>query len=251
MICRNYGQGEKLQVGDLNEITVMIDRSETRLTEVAMNVWRRGLDGPPHSHGAKEQVFFITEGDGTIDFGKESHPVKPGSLVYIPAGVVHQSITGNYSLTYFLFNAFLDAHKEGHASFRDHIEKVKSIRQQQADTGSAASDPNLSKTVSIKKPRAVPDARGTTSAMLITHADTEGCEVERVGMEKYTIRAARLEGREQTLFVLSGGGALTVSGEKCDLGPGVVAFVPANAAQSIQAGDDGLTYLIFSTFMLA
>jgi hypothetical protein len=33
MIKRNYQQGEKLDVAGLNEITVLVDRSETELTE--------------------------------------------------------------------------------------------------------------------------------------------------------------------------------------------------------------------------
>jgi len=47
MICRNYHTGQKLDVAGLNEITVLIDRSETQLTEVGWNSWRKGLEGPP------------------------------------------------------------------------------------------------------------------------------------------------------------------------------------------------------------
>ena len=53
--------------------------------------------------------------------------------------VVHQTIvTGDAPLSYFLFNAFLDASKEGHASFADHIAKVKEVRRQQAESQQAA-----------------------------------------------------------------------------------------------------------------
>lgn len=54
MLCRHPSQiSQKLDVSGLNEITVLIDRSETALTEVAINSWSPGLDGPPHAHEAK------------------------------------------------------------------------------------------------------------------------------------------------------------------------------------------------------
>ncbi|MES2222591.1 MAG: cupin domain-containing protein [Acidobacteriota bacterium] len=250
MICRNILHGQKLKVANLNEITVLVDRSETNLTEVAMNFWKAELTGPPHSHAGKEQMFYITEGSGVVNVGSESHPVKPGSLVYIPEGVVHQSIADAGALTYFLFNAFLEPTKEGCANYAEHIEKVKNIRQQQAATGKATADPNLSKRVSKRNPRFIIEAGGTTSATLVPHADTEGCEVDRVCLDRDVIRTAQYEDREQTLFVLSGGGMMTIGHEKCDLEPGTIAFIPANVSQSVKAGVGGLAYLSFSTFML-
>jgi quercetin dioxygenase-like cupin family protein len=66
MICKYYRDGIKLNVADLNEITVLIDRSETELTEVALNSWWPGLDGPPHRHEQKEQIFYVISGRGTV-----------------------------------------------------------------------------------------------------------------------------------------------------------------------------------------
>jgi quercetin dioxygenase-like cupin family protein len=249
MICRNVLQGQKLNVANLNEITVLVDRSETNLTEVAMNFWRADLNGPPHSHAGKEQVFYITEGNGVVHVGRESHRVKRGSLVYIPEGVVHQSIADRSALTYFLFNSFLEPTKEGCANYAEHIEKVKGIRQQQAATGKATADPRLSERVSKKKPLFLVETV-TATATLVAHADTEGCEVDRVCLDKGAIRTAQYEDREQTLFVLSGGGKIAVDHETCELEPGTVAFIPANVRQSVEAGVGGLAYLSFSTFML-
>ena len=250
MICRNVLQGRKLNVADLNEITVLVDRSETNLTEVAMNFWRAELNGPPHSHAGKEQVFYITEGSGVVNVGRESHAVKRGSLVYIPEGVVHQSIADRSALTYFLFNAFLEPTKEGCASYAEHIERVKAIRQKQAATGKATADTSLSERVSTKSPRFLVEARGTTSATLVAHADTDGCEVDRVCLDKGAIRTVQYEDREQVLFVLSGGGSMAIGHEKCQLEPGTVAFIPVTVPQSVEAGVAGLVYLSFSTFML-
>ena len=59
MINRYRKDGQKLDVAGLNEITVLIDRTESELTEVALNEWRSGLEGPPHSHAEKDQIFYI------------------------------------------------------------------------------------------------------------------------------------------------------------------------------------------------
>lgn len=251
MICRGAKDGSKLNVGDLNEITVLIDRAEASRTEVAMNHWRKDLDGPPHSHAGKEQVFFITEGEGTIRLGDEAHPARPGSLIYVPEGVVHQSVTRDHAMTYFLFNAFMDPNKEGCANYAEHIENVKLIRQQQAATGNAASDPNLSKRVSAKKPRSIVDVSGTTSEILITRADTDACEVERVAMIRNSTRKMQLHGCEQTIFVLSGDGTIEINGERCGLRCSTTVFIPENAVQSVNAGVYGLVYLCLSTFVRA
>jgi len=237
-------------VGNLNEIQVLIDRRETALTEVALNFWRAELNGPPHSHTSKEQVFYVTQGEGSIHIDQTPHSVKPGALLYIPSGVIHQSVTHHSSLTYFLFNAFLDPGKEGYASYAEHIKHVKAIRQRQADTGKATADPNLSDHVSSRSPLFIEDARGTTSVILIPQSGTDGCEVERIHLRISHTRRLKYGDREQTLFVISGNGTIGIDSEKCEVEAGSVIFVPMNASQWITAGTADLTYLSLSTLAL-
>ena len=67
-----FKEGEKLDVAGLNEIIVLLDRSETEKTEVALNIWPPNLDGPPHKHDEKEQIFYFTSGKGIVKIGKDS-----------------------------------------------------------------------------------------------------------------------------------------------------------------------------------
>ena len=84
MICRNYKEGEKLKVADLNEIVVLIDRSETALTEVGLNTWRANLTGPVHIHDQKEQIFFVTSVAFVIEiFDLSSYRIFSSSLYKI------------------------------------------------------------------------------------------------------------------------------------------------------------------------
>jgi quercetin dioxygenase-like cupin family protein len=134
MICRKYNEGQRLDVAGLNQITVVLDRSETARTEVGLNFWRAGLVGPRHKHDQKEQTFLVTAGSGWVVVGPERQAVGRGDLVFVAAGVEHQTIASpDEPLEYLLYNAFLSDEKEGHASFADHIEKVKATRRAQAD----------------------------------------------------------------------------------------------------------------------
>ena len=55
MLHRFYKEGEQLDVAGLNLITVLIDRSETEITEVALNEWRAGLELQPDGRGGSRQ----------------------------------------------------------------------------------------------------------------------------------------------------------------------------------------------------
>jgi uncharacterized cupin superfamily protein len=70
------------------------------LTEVAPG--KRAF--PLHSHHANEECFVVTEGEGTLRFGRDEYPVKPGDIVACPPGgpeVAHQLVnTGLTPLRY-------------------------------------------------------------------------------------------------------------------------------------------------------
>jgi mannose-6-phosphate isomerase-like protein (cupin superfamily) len=256
MICTNYKEGQKLDVAGLNEITVLIDRSETELTEVAYNQWRKELNGPPHQHGQKEQIFFVVSGEGTVKVGDESFAVRPGCLVYVPAGVTHQTINlADEPLGYLLFNAFSDSDKEGHASFADHIAKVKATRRQQADSQQAGAGA-AEKAASGKKGKHVSDISagkrfdfGSNSTVLvIDRAEAERCEATVVSWPAGSKGAlVAHDDKEQTFFVLSGSGHVTVGDQTEVVKQGDVVFVPRNTAHTTEAGAEELTYLCLNT----
>jgi len=37
-----------------------------------------------------EEIYFILEGEGTLELEEESFPLRPGTLIYIPRGVRHR-----------------------------------------------------------------------------------------------------------------------------------------------------------------
>jgi len=257
MICRHYLQGQKLNVADLNEITVLVDRCETELTEVAYNEWKQGLTGPPHRHARKEQIFFILSGVGTIKVAGETFDVKPNDWIFIPAGADHQTIvTGPEPVGYLLFNAFLDPDKEGHASYADHIAKVKETRRKQAETQQADVDPQAIEAASQKKGKYISDIYSgkrfefgsNSTILLLDRNEAERCETTVVSWPAGNKGAmVAHEDKEQTFFILSGTGFVTVGEETSPVKPGDVVFVPRETPHTTQAADEQLTYLCMNT----
>ena len=45
--------------------------------------------GTPHLHQSYDEVYYVLSGMGTITLGEETHPLRPGSVAVIPAGVLH------------------------------------------------------------------------------------------------------------------------------------------------------------------
>jgi len=252
MISRHPSHGQKLDVAGLNEITVLIDRSETALTEVAINSWTPGLDGPPHFHDRKEQNFLVTAGRGEVTIGDQRFPAEPGSFFYVPAGNVHQTINRDPvgRLDYFLFNAFLDADKEGHASFADHIDKVKDTRRQQANEQKA--DSANKPTPSDKKPKhtTLPTNESSTPTTLLSRNETQRCEA--LAWKLSAAKQAKLEAddsKEQTLYVVAGSGTIRIGDEQADVIAGHTLLVPPGAICSLEASTAGLQVVSFGTVL--
>lgn len=44
---------------------------------------------PLHSHGYEHEVFVL-EGEGAVQIGQCHYPLRPGTVVFVPAGTLHQ-----------------------------------------------------------------------------------------------------------------------------------------------------------------
>jgi quercetin dioxygenase-like cupin family protein len=246
-------------VSGLNQITVLLDRSETELTEVGLNEWRAGLEGPPHQHAAKDQIFYIVSGAGAVQAGSNFYPVSVGSLVYIPAGILHRTeVKGESPLEYILFNVFSNPDKEGHTSFAEHIQKVREVRRTQADTGEAmvAGAEREIKTDKKTKYFETPfdgkfyDFGSNSTILLLDRTETTRCEfvVVRWPAGNRGAMVAHKE-KEQTFFMLAGSGTVGIGKETESVGEGDIVFVPRNSPHTTKAGAEELVYLCLNSFV--
>jgi mannose-6-phosphate isomerase-like protein (cupin superfamily) len=259
MIHRRYDQGERLDVAGLNEITVLIDRSCAARTEVGLNSWVPGQDGPPHRHAAKEQIFFVLAGAGTVRVGDETYHVQPHDFVYVPAGVEHQTIAaGPGPLQYLLFNAFRDAAKEGHATFAEHIAAVKHIRRAQADRQESAADGEAAPPTPTRPGKHLRGLLGgklydfgaNTTHLLLDRSEAARCEATIVSWPPLSKGAlVSHKEKEQTFLVLEGSGEVTVGDETRSISVGDVVFVPWQAPHTTAAGAAPLVYLCINTIV--
>lgn len=256
MICRYYQKGLKLDVAGLNEITVLIDRSETERTEVALNSWRPGLDGPPHKHEQKEQIFFILKGCGTVRIGSDLFEAAPRDLFYVPANVIHQTINkGEEALEYLLFNAFLKSDKEGHASFAEHVSKVKETRRLQAQTQQADAGSNQSQVSSQSRGRRLKtDAAASrfefSRTALLERSETQRCEAMLTSWPpNHKSEPESCNDMERTFFVVAGSGLIGVGSEAASVNRGDVVFVPREVRCLVTAGSEGLKCLSLNTIV--
>jgi len=80
------------------------------------------LSAPPHCHSVEEELFYVVEGDGTLELGDERHAVRAGSVVARPAGtgVAHAFRAGAGGLTLLAFGT----REPGDAAFYPRAGKV-------------------------------------------------------------------------------------------------------------------------------
>lgn len=260
-ICKyyqDYRDSERLDVAGLNQITVLIDRSQTVLTEVGLNVWYAGLEGPPHFHDGKEQVFLVISGNGTVTVAGESFRVKPNDLVYIPTGAMHRTfVEPKEPLTYLLFNAFKDADKEGHASFAEHIAEAKHMRRQQADQAARGAAIDWSRTMEKGRHIAIdlntvhPHPDGVGIVPLLDPTETHRCAVDLVVQQAGQRRTIEIrKDAEKTLYFLSGSATVYVDDKRWSVAVGDVMYIPCGRALAAETGIAGLDFLCLSTIFL-
>jgi len=252
MVNRFYKDGDKLDVAGLNEITVLLDRSETESTEIGWNCWTPQQDGPPHKHNDKDQVFYVTGGVGIIKLGDKEYPAKKGCLAYVPAGLVHQTITTTEErLCYMLFNVFKSSDKEGHGTFAEHIEKVKQIRRRQAETGKTEME-DIEQLTDLKEHKYFTDVNfgkvyefgSNTANLLVDRCEANKCELTLVKwLEGNKGAMVAHKEKEQAFFVLEGEGKVTIGDETEEIKSGHLIYVPRNSVHTTEATKGTLTYL--------
>jgi mannose-6-phosphate isomerase-like protein (cupin superfamily) len=258
MICRNYRDGQKLDVSGLNEITVLLDRSESGLTEIGYNIWSPNQNGPPHKHPDKDQVFYIHDGVGEVVLGEEKFSVKPGDLIYVPSGLLHQTnTTTSRPLCYVLYNVFNDATIKGKLTFADHIEKVKSIRRAQADSGRSDADgiqvdavknePVVHKEIFL--PERKKQSKDTTRVLLDVHQTNHfDFRIESVDAGKNRVLPAQMK-VEAAFFVLNGEMTAESGNTIQNVREGDLFFIPRGIACNLKPKGEGVHFLLISSYL--
>ncbi len=62
-------------------------------------------DAKPHLHETLDEMYFVMDGEGTLEIDGRKHPVKRGTAAYIPAGTVHRG-SGDFTAVIVVNPAF-------------------------------------------------------------------------------------------------------------------------------------------------
>ena len=107
----------------VNEL--VLDRSQSTVTEVFIVVLEPGEAPPLHKHPDTEQVFYIIQGEAELRIGPdmaERFRVKPGDVVRIPPDTLHLIINdGEEPVRYLSIDAFPGARPADEPTWDDHV----------------------------------------------------------------------------------------------------------------------------------
>ncbi|MEE4243635.1 MAG: cupin domain-containing protein [Desulfopila sp.] len=69
-----------------------------------------GQSGPKHLHENEVEVYIVLQGNGKVTVGEEAVALHPGTVVYVPPEIEHQTInTGTCDLEFYgVFSPCLD-----------------------------------------------------------------------------------------------------------------------------------------------
>jgi mannose-6-phosphate isomerase-like protein (cupin superfamily) len=104
---------------------IVMDRSESRFSEVFVVIIEPGKAPPLRKHNDTEQIFYVLEGMGTLVTGKETQgesDVIPGDVIRIPVSIWH-SIRADkgVKLKYLSIDCFGSDRNENEPTWDSHV----------------------------------------------------------------------------------------------------------------------------------
>ncbi len=62
----------------------------------------------PHIHHQHDETVYILKGEGQFKLGDKIHPIKPGDVVFVPAGTVHTPVCDGYNAALSIYSPRFD-----------------------------------------------------------------------------------------------------------------------------------------------
>jgi quercetin dioxygenase-like cupin family protein len=184
--------------------------------------WNSGVPEYPGIQGNEEFIFYVLEGEGSILLVNTKMELREGTFVFLPA----------------------------HVAWKVESSKDKPLRHL------LLSIPLNREPSTLRSPKIVYDLMngkvydfGSNSTILVLdRSEAEQCEATVVSWHPNR-RGAMVahNDKEQTFYVLSGTGNVTVDSKTKKVNPGDIVFVPFNTPHTTETSDETLTYLCFNT----
>lgn len=106
---------------------LIIDRSQAAVSEVFMVIMEPGEAPPLHKHDDAEQVFYVLQGEGTLQIGNDDAPlffnISPGDVVRVPPCTWHLArCTSSIALKYLSVDCFVNPESLKEDTWDSHVE---------------------------------------------------------------------------------------------------------------------------------
>lgn len=122
---------------DTSEVTTKIivgdNESEGRYT-ILSDLWKVGFSVQPHYHARHFEAFYLVSGEAEWTVNGETHRLKAGDAVYIPANTPHSARTVGEKPAHFILIY-------SHGDYEAHLEREASY------TEAERNDPKIKKTL--------------------------------------------------------------------------------------------------------
>lgn len=108
------------------------DEDTEGLFDLMSDTWKPGFSTTPHFHKTHYEIFYLKSGEAEWTVNGETHKMKAGDAVYIPANAVHTSRTlGNKPAEFlmFYFPGSYQAHRDREMSYTEAQRKDPKVQQ--------------------------------------------------------------------------------------------------------------------------
>ena len=203
---------------------------------IARHLVQPGQTGDYHVHFNQEQVYFFLEGTAKMHVDERIYPVRPGSIIALPATCYHQLINDGDEWTAHLLIAGA---------------RIPEDQQRSNQKVIATNGPSGSKLpIAARHWSEVSPQDGYLGGEFVWEL-LRATEVATIGGVDYCRlypgngqRDHRHADHEQALYVVKGRGAVKLEGETADIREGDMVYVPTGAKHAVTNLDDNwLEYL--------
>ncbi len=107
---------------------LLVDRADSTTSEVFLVEIDPRKAPPLHQHNDTEQVFYILQGRGQLQIGRENplkFDVRPSNIVRIPPGTPHLVMcTSEDMLRYLCVDCFIDGRPSKEPTWESHVRTI-------------------------------------------------------------------------------------------------------------------------------
>jgi len=104
---------------------LIMDRAQSQVAEAFIVILEKGESPPLHLHNDYEQLFYILEGEGTLEIKEKDvfhFPIKSGDFVRIPVNINHRIICmSDEPVHYLSIDCFVGAQPREEPTWESHV----------------------------------------------------------------------------------------------------------------------------------